>query len=59
MKKTIVKIGISLLGLFLLVGIVSCILRPAYVREAVGILFQNELDFEESVEESTEESGAE
>ncbi len=47
MKKKLVKIGMGLIGLFMLIGITCCILRPDYTNEALGILFENEIDIDE------------
>lgn len=47
MKKRLVKIGLGLIGPFLVIGITFCILRPAYVQEAFEILLNNELQIED------------
>ena len=52
MKKKMVRICMGLLGLCLTVGVVCCIMRPSYVKEAVEILFGNELEFEQTEESS-------
>ena len=46
MKKLWKQILLVLASLFLVVGLVFCVLRPAYVREAVQLLLKNELVIE-------------
>ncbi len=47
MKKKLVKIAGMLISLFLIIGAACCILRPEYTKEALGILFENEIDIDE------------
>lgn len=53
MKKRLMHIGLALASALLLIGMVFCILRPAYVKEAVGILLKNELSIESDESESS------
>ena len=46
MKKLWKRIVLALASLFIAVGLVFCLIRPAYVREAVQLLFKNELNIE-------------
>lgn len=46
MKRLWKQILLVLASLFLVVGLVFCVLRPAYVREAVQLLLKNELVIE-------------
>lgn len=59
MKKKIKGLGMGLLALFLVLGMAFCIMRPAYVKEAVGILLGNELVVEPEAESSQESSSEE
>ncbi len=43
-KKIWLAVGALFLA-FLIAGAVFCVLRPEYVREAVSILFENELPY--------------
>ncbi len=45
--KKLVRIVAIVLILFIGVGTACCILRPEYTNEALGILFENEIDIEE------------
>ncbi len=61
MKKKVMHMGLGIAACVLVVGMVFCILRPSYVKEAVQILLKNELVIEPAgssdiPEESTEES---
>lgn len=46
MKNRIMRIGLAIAALILALGMLFCILRPAYVKEAVQILLKNELIIE-------------
>lgn len=62
MKKRLMHIGLALASALLLIGMVFCIVRPAYVKEAVQILLKNELSIEPEESDSSalqEESSSE
>lgn len=44
-KKLILLIAIALVVIFLIVGCIFCLKRPDFVREALDILFKNELPY--------------
>lgn len=44
-KKLILLIALAVVVLFVIIGCVFCVLRPDYVREALDILFKNELPY--------------
>ena len=58
MKKLWKRIVLALASLFVLVGLVFCVLRPAFVREAVQLLLKNELHVESDSEAETEEESS-
>ena len=56
MKNRWMRLVLALASLFLVVGMVFCVLRPAYVREAVQILLKNELEVESEDDSAEQES---
>lgn len=45
MSRKIKAAAAGVMVLILTAGLICCVLRPSYVREAVGILLSNELSF--------------
>lgn len=55
MKKKVMHLALAAVGLLMAIGMVFCIMRPSYVKEAVDILLGNDLQFEQSGEISEDQ----
>ena len=52
MKKKVKRLALVVCAAIFAVGVIGCIARPSYVREAVSILFQNEISEEDMAPDS-------